>query len=452
MAGAPFDVSGVPRRMLLAYGLPAFVIALPTIPVMVFLPPLYSSGMSLGLALTGYILLTGRVFDTTTDPLIGWLSDRYSIWGTRRKPWIAAGAVLAGVGLVRTLNPPTEPSAIYLLGWSLVLYGGWTMVAVPYLTWGAELSSSYDQRSRITSWREGAALIGVVAAGVVNAVAIQLGWSEAAAVGAIAWLAVAFGTVLFPLLIWLVPEAKFSGGKPGPSDKKSHWPTLFANRLFQRLVSSWFLNSLANGIPAALLFYYLEYGLGAGPGVRPIFILVYFIAAIIGMPLWLFLSCRWNKHKIWCLAMLVASLAFILVPFLPVGAYSAFAAICLITGLALGADLALPPAMQADVVDYDRLKFGANRTGQLFSLWSMSTKLALAAAFGVALPGVAAFGFEPGLPSEAGRTALVVIYSVVPSVIKLIAVAMMWHFPLTRKKHGIIVRRLANSRDCRKSK
>ena len=201
MAGAPFDVSGVPRRMLLAYGLPAFVIALPTIPVMVFLPPLYSSGMSLGLALTGYILLTGRVFDTTTDPLIGWLSDRYSIWGTRRKPWIAAGAVLAGVGLVRTLNPPTEPSAIYLLGWSLVLYGGWTMVAVPYLTWGAELSSSYDQRSRITSWREGAALIGVVAAGVVNAVAIQLGWSEAAAVGAIAWLAVAFGTVLFLSLI-----------------------------------------------------------------------------------------------------------------------------------------------------------------------------------------------------------------------------------------------------------
>ena len=147
---------------------------------------------------TGYILLTGRIFDTATDPLVGWLSDRHPIGGARRKPWIAIGAVLAGVGLVRILNPPIEASAGYLLGWSIVLYGGWTMVAVPYLTWGAELTKSYDERSRITSWREGAALIGIVAAGIVNAVAVQIGWSETASVGAIAWLAVAIGAVLFP--------------------------------------------------------------------------------------------------------------------------------------------------------------------------------------------------------------------------------------------------------------
>ena len=451
MTKAPTDASGVPRQTLLAYSMPAFVVALPTIPVIVFLPPLYASSLGLGLIVTGYILLTGRIFDTATDPLVGWLSDRHPIGGARRKPWIAIGAVLAGVGLVRILNPPIEASAGYLLGWSIVLYGGWTMVAVPYLTWGAELTKSYDERSRITSWREGAALIGIVAAGIVNAVAVQIGWSETASVGAIAWLAVAIGAVLFPLLIWLVPEAEIPRTRPARAAQTSHWRTLFANRLFLRLLSTWFLNSLANGIPAALFFYYLEFGLGASAGARPIFILVYFVAAILGIPLWLSLSRRWSKHKIWCVAMLAAALAFIIVPVLPVGAYAAFAAVCLITGLALGADLALPPAMQADVVDYDRLKFGTDRAGQLFALWSMSTKLALAAAFGVALPGVAVLGFDPAVPSEAGRTALVVIYAVVPCVIKVLAVFIIWRFPLTRQKHSIIVRRLENNRGSRLS-
>jgi Na+/melibiose symporter-like transporter len=64
---------------------------------------------------------------------------------------------------------------------------------------------------------------------------------------------------------------------------------------------------------------------------------------------------------------------------------------------------------------------------------------------------VAALGFDPTAPTEAGRTALVVIYAVVPCVIKVLAVAMIWRFPLTRQKHGIIVRRLARHHGSRQS-
>ncbi len=434
----------LPRSILLAYSLPAFVVALPTIPVIVFLPPLYGSAMGLGLLVTGYVLLAGRIFDTITDPLIGWLSDRRPIIGLRRKPWIATGAVIAGLGLVRLLDPPEQASAGYMLGWSMLLYAGWTMVAVPYLTWGAELTPGYDQRTRITSWREGAALLGIVSAGIVNALAVQAGWSETTAIAAIAWLAVAFGTVLFPLLIWLVPERDFRPDVPQPVARSSGWRTMLSNRLFLRLISAWFLNSLANGIPAALFFYYLEYGLGAGAELRPLFILLYFAAAILGIPFWLWASRRLGKHRVWCLAMLLATLAFVWVPFLGNGAFAAFAVVCLCTGLALGADLALPPAIQADVVDFDRFKFGADRAGLLFALWGMSTKLALAAAFGLALPGVAVLGFDPAEPTEAGRNALILIYALVPCVIKILAVAMIWGFPLTRRKHQIIYRRLAH--------
>ena len=58
------------------------------------------------------------------------------------KTWIALGAIVAGIGLYKILNPVDDVTGSYLMIWCLVLYAGWTMVAVPYLAWGAELSST----------------------------------------------------------------------------------------------------------------------------------------------------------------------------------------------------------------------------------------------------------------------------------------------------------------------
>ena len=65
-----------------------------------------------------------------------------------------------------------------------------------------------------------------------------------------------------------------------------------------------------------------------------------------------------------------------------------------LTGLALGADLALPPSMQADVVDLDTAETGDQRTGVFFALWSVATKAALAITGGLALILLDRAGFE----------------------------------------------------------
>ena len=98
-------LGAVTGRQLLAYALPAFVVALPTIPVYIHLPTLYGVQLGIGLATTGYILLITRLFDTVTDPLVGFLCDRLKIWNLRRKPWIALGAIIAGIGLYKMMNP-----------------------------------------------------------------------------------------------------------------------------------------------------------------------------------------------------------------------------------------------------------------------------------------------------------------------------------------------------------
>jgi len=109
-----------------------------------------------------------------------------------------------------------------------------------------------------------------------------------ATIGAIAWAAIALGVVCIPILLWTVPEGSASGHAPKPVSIREIWDesgSLVANRPFLRLLSAWFLNGLANGIPAALLFVYLEHGLGAGARHRPLFVLAYFLAAIVAIRL-----------------------------------------------------------------------------------------------------------------------------------------------------------------------
>ncbi len=98
--------------------------------------------------------------------------------------------------------------------------------------------------------------------------------------------------------------------------------------------------------------------------------------------------------------MALACLCFAGAPFLGTGDVWLFALVCIGTGLALGADVVLPAAMQADVIDIDAERSGQERAGLYLGLWALATKLALAGAVGLAFPLLAQAGFDPA----AGRT------------------------------------------------
>lgn len=434
------------------YAAPGFALAIPTIPAFVYLPTFYAGTVGLGLTTVGTVLLLARSLDVVTDPLVGMASDRWrSRWG-RRKPWIVVGGVIAAVAMVRLFQPPADATASYLLIWAIALYLGWTLVAVPYAAWGAELSPDYHERARITGAREGAMILGIVAAGGLPALTAYLGGTESSGLAAVAWLAIGVGAPSILLLVWRVGEGRQRSrpaAQPAPtahSRGRLAWSTLgelFSNKPFTRLLSGWFVNGLANGLPAALFPLYLQHALGADQVVSGVLIMAYFVAGIVAIPGWLALSRRHGKHRVWCWAMILACVAFVWVPFLQPGQIEIFFIICVLTGTALGADLALPPAMQADVIDFDRLRTGHDRAGLFFALWSMSTKLALALGVGIAFPALAALGFVAGAENDpAALMWLAVIYAGAPTVLKLCAITIIWNHPMSARRHGIIRRRL----------
>ena len=441
---------------LAAYAAPMAPLGALYFPVYVYLVPYYA-GLGADLALLGAFMLAARLLDAATDPLMGMLSDRVRTRWVRRKPWLALSGPLILFSAWMLFRPPEDATAVYAGIWLALMTLVWTMALTPYLAWGAELSGDYAERARVTAWREGAGLVGMLGAALLYAA----GGGDAGLGLALVFYALLVAVPLgFGAAVAVTPE---------PDDlsvRKVAWREGLAlaasNKAFLRLLLAWFVNGAANALPASLFLFFVEFRLGAPDWAGPLLVL-YFGAAILGAPLWSWAAKHLPKHRVWSLVMLYACAVFLWALTLGEGDVVPFAVISALSGLALGADLSLPPAMQADVVDEDTAQSGEQRTGVYFAVWSVATKAAQAAAGGVALMLLATAGFEAaggagvGVGAlDAGETAapnseralwvLALLYAGAPVVLKLIAVAIMWGFPLDAAAQGRLRERIESAR------
>jgi Na+/melibiose symporter-like transporter len=420
------------------YGLPALPLAALGLPLYIYLPTFYADQLGLGLSLVGSILLISRVTDVISDPLIGWLSDWLPI--KSRRKWLIAIAAPFLLAAVWALFIPPEDSGIgWLLWWSLLIYLAWSLITLPYNAWGAELSTDYDQRSVITASRETCVLLGtLVAAGLP----LAMGLSSEQPGEALRLLA-QFLVVILPLtLIVCLFNVKEKFTPYRPIKFLAGLSLLNENHLFKRLLFAYLMNGIANGLPATLFLLFVSYVLVA-PEQFGLLLSAYFVSGLIGLPIGLKLSKRFSKHKVWSVSMLWAVAIFMWVPFLGEGDVLAFLVICILSGLSLGIDMALPASIQADVIDIDKLKGGGQRSGFFFGIWGMITKLSLALAVGIAFPLLAFLGFDTmHSPIDNNTMALAVLYGLMPIPFKLIAAWSMWKFPLDREQHHVLCQQL----------
>lgn len=429
----------LPTRILLAYAAPAVPLALLGLPLTVYLPTFWAAEMGLGLAAVGAVLTAVRLLDVITDPLAGRWSDTLTSRFGRRKPFIAASLPVAGLGIAGLFFPPDGAGAWWLFAFAALVTLGWTLLALPYQAWGAELSTDYAERTRITSWREAGTILGIVLSAALPAVLGITG--TRGTLHLLAGLTLGLALPLVLLMLRAVPEHPAPPAHPAPL--RAALRTALANAPFRRLLLAWLANGVANGLPAALFLLVCAQLIAAPEAAGPL-LLAYFLAGVLGLPLWSAAARRWGKHRAWCAAMLWSCAAFAFVPLLGPGAVVPFAVISLASGLGLGADLALPPAMQADVVDLDELESGEQRAGLYFAAWTMAHKLGQALAVGIAFPVLGWAGFQAQGPNTpAALWALVALYCGAPIALKLAAVALMWRFPLGAAAQASIRARIA---------
>ena len=413
------SVTPLNARALIAYGLFALPLSLLALPVYVQVPQLYAGSLGMPLALVGTILLAARLLDAIADPLIGhWMDKVAPARGHAGFVLLSLPAMV--IGYLALFNPPVaaRENSILVLWFtaSLVLvYLGYSMAMIAHGSWGASLTQHRGERARLTSMREGFALAGVMLASALPAIA------------GLQSLMVAFVITLALASLLLLRGAPRAPVRPGG---EGHWRSMlspFGEGRFRWLLAVFAVNGIAAAIPATLFLFFASDKLQL-PGQAGLFLVAYFVAAAVALPIWAKTSAAIGESRAWLIAMLLSVAVFIWTAQLEAGALLPFALICVLSGAALGADLALPPALLAGVIA--AAGHSGEREGAYFGLWTFTTKMNLALAAGIALPLLSWLGYVPGQPNDEGLRALVMAYALLPCVLKLAAAALLWRAPL----------------------
>ena len=413
----------------LRYGALGFALAFVALPLYVTLPAHYAQQYGVPLAMLGAVLLLARTLDALVDP---WIGRRCDVW-LNREPgrllgWMAVAALLLGGGFTALFFPPLRGSSALLAWcalWLVVTYLGYSLLSVLHQAWGARLGGDAVQQTRIVAWREGFALAGVICASILPTL------FGLAITSALLALALAVGLALLRLAPRVQPPTQ-PPTKPPTQPRQlapAAEPALAVWRVpaFRRLLAVYLLNGIAAAIPATLLLFFVRDRLRT-PGLEGLYLGAYFVAAALSLPFWLRAVARLGQARAWGLGMLLALLAFGWAAALGAGDSIAFTLVCLASGAALGADLAIPGAMLSLVVQQAGLAGRAE--GAFFGWWNAASKLNLALAAGLALPLLQWLGYAPGQRDDAALQALTLAYCVLPCLLKLSAAALLYLFQI----------------------
>ena len=432
----------VPLSKKIAYAAPAYALAVVGIPIYVYIPKFYTDVIGVNVMVVGYILLSVRIFDAITDPAIGFVSDRTMTRFGRRRPYIAGGSFFVSLSMYFLFFPPEASDSYYALwfmGWIYALFFFWTLVSVPYESLGPEITFDYHERISLFGIRDGFLIAGTLAAASSPALVTWLFDLSDTVQGERAkffWMAVIYAPLVIGLSWWCVIAIKERPHKPvdRPMGVLKGFRQMGRNRPFLILLIAYTISAIGNNLPATLILFYVEYVLSSD--LADLFLMIYFVTGIVCLPGWILISHRIGKKRAWLASMAINTGAFFCVFFIGPGDTVIYGVLVFLSGVGFGATLAIPSAIQADVIDYDEWLTGERREGQYIGLWSISKKLAAAVGVGAGLSILGSAGYVPNVEqSEQVKLVLRTLYALVPSVCNLIAILIAMAYPISSKVH-----------------
>lgn len=379
------------------------------LPIYIYAPKYYADTYGVSLTALGAVLFGLRLFDVVQDPVLGWIAERLR----GGKAWaVAAGAALLALSMIGlfAVAPPIDP--VWWFGLTITgLFSAFSFLTINFYAQGiAKVQGMDNGHTRLAAWRESGALLGVCLAAVAPTVLMGVAADPFAT---FAW-GFAAATAVAALFMWREWTPASTTQAPTPVRE------ILADPLARKLLVLALVNATPLAVSSTLFLFYVESRLDA-PGWEGPLLVLFFLAAALSAPLWSALARRFGEKPVLLAAMVLAIAAFGWTLTLGAGDTIPFAIICVLSGATIGADLTLLPALFAK-----RMSHIAPNGGQGFGLWSLVSKFTLAFAAVLLLPLLEGAGFEAGTqnPAEA-LTMLTVLYALVPSVLKCVAIALL---------------------------
>ncbi|MEZ8140510.1 sugar:proton symporter [Enterovibrio norvegicus FF-33] len=414
-----------------------------------------------------------RLFDALTDPIMGFITDNTkSRWG-RRRPYIVVGAILSGVffALLWQLDPEASQAYNfwYFLIFSMIFTIGNTMFATPFVALGYEMTSDYNERTRLMAFAQ---TMGQVAWMIVPWFWVMIADkdlfpTQAEGVRELS-LYVAGACIVLGILpglfckglddsklenraeisfatLWTNLKAVFSGIR-----------TVFKNGPFVKLCGATFLVFNGFQLVASFSFFIIVFHMFGGDygatGSWPAWFATVsaMTTAFLVIPIISWMASKYGKRNAFIISTMISIVGYSLKwwSFDPSNPWLIFMPIPLMS-FGIGGLFTLMMSMTADVCDMDELSNGMpRREGTFGAIYWLMVKLGQALALILGGLVIKLVGFDPGAASQSAETLIQLRLAdiIIPASTAALAIIVMWKYDLSEDKARAIKAKLVELR------
>ena len=407
-------------------------------------------------AVMGTIFGLARIWDASTDPVVGYLSDRTTSRLGRRRGWLALSIGPVAAFYIMLWTSPTGLSqGLTTLWMGIAIFGFYTAmtaITVPHYSLGAEYTKDSYARNKLFGVRH--AMIGV---GAILALLTmrwltsidqqdieQLRWASqqsAYAASALCILGVLATAFLFKENQSSKQRVRNDDGIYAASKQ------IVQNSHARLLLIVQFIEAIAAGALSAVALYVAQYVMG-NIDIAPITIICYLVSSTISIPLWVRLSRRVEKVPLWITTMVIAAISYgglFLLVFMERGALQVgiLLALSVVSGAMSGCAHTLSPSVLSDIIDEDDLHTGNRKEGAFFALYNLANKSAQGVTVMITGFVLSAVGFVPNVEQPfTVQVALCGILGLLPLICFAIGALMFTRFDLRAEQHAVIVKQL----------
>ena len=416
--------------------------------IIIFLAsPIYNLNLGVDAWLLGLAVSIPRIWDAVTDPVVGNISDNTrSRWG-RRKPYILIGSILTGLLCFFMWIPPAGASSNVIFGYFLVIsmmfFTTYTIFNIPLAALGFELSSDYDERTRVMSYK---VLFG-------NFAAFCLPWAyklcfvlgeDRDPVDGAKWVGLIFGGMMIVFGVFPVIFCK-------ENSQAQHQKSINIMTAFKYTFKNKPYVILCGALSLMIIGFYLSFQLLlymnlaiVCPGNEELAAkyaaysqTAYCVMGIVTVPLIAWLGTRIGKRNTLMCGCVVVSIACLLswVCFTP--KYPLLQMVfSILSAPGMTCVWMLGISSIADICDVDELETGLRREGMYISIFGWFIKCAFAGTMVIGGCVITWSGFVPKAASQTPETTMIlrVVFSLVPVLFLAAAFLLVWKYPLTKAK------------------
>jgi GPH family glycoside/pentoside/hexuronide:cation symporter len=365
-------------------------------------------GLAPGIA--ALAILAGRTWDWINDPLIGYISDRTrSRWG-RRRPYLLFGALPFALAFVLMWWRPPFTASLALAAYYGLAYllfdTAATLVYMPYYALTPELSSDYDERTSITSYRMFYSILASLIAFTVPLLLIGSFRPENAS--RVFYTGLLFGVVsALPLFLVFIGtrERKEYSALPPPRVRNAV-KSVIGNRPFLLAMGIYVFTWFTVDLMQAVLLYFLKYCVRR-EAQSDLILGTIFVAAIAALPLWNWLARHWNKRTTY-----IAGISFwiavqlVIITLGPSSPLALLMVLSVLAGIGVGAAHVLPWSILPDAIEWDEWRTGERHEGTYYSVVTLAQKVASSLSVPLLLLVLQLAGYAPNLPVQTASTLL----------------------------------------------